>query len=415
MKLAFEIALTHLLAKPKQTLVAMLGVTFGIGMFITLMSMMTGLNNFTDELTMRVTPHIRMYHDVTLARTALLDEYSPQTMNVVHHQKPKNEQNRLKDGFKIVQYLQNQPGVLAASPRVTTQAFCNFGPVQISANVLGVDIAQESKMFKLREKIKAGTLDPLLSPNSDAIIMGRGLAKKLNIQVGDRLNLTTPQGNVFNLKIVGIFAVGIGAYDDVTCYAHIATVQSMLQKDKRYITEISINLANLDTAHEFAQKIQKTFKYKTEDWATANATMLVGKVFRNILTATVSTTLLLVAGFGIYNILNMTILNKMKDIAILKATGFAGRDVMAIFMIESVLIGFFGSLLGLLMGFGLSYWISTLPFDAGNVIDLKNLPINFNPMFYVIGVVFGMLTTALAGYLPSRKGGKIDPVRILRG
>jgi lipoprotein-releasing system permease protein len=415
MKLAFEIALTHLLAKPKQTLVAMLGVTFGIGMFITLMSMMTGLNNFTDELTMRVTPHIRMYHDVTLARNPLLDEYSPKTMNVVHHQKPKNEKNRLKDGFKIVQYLQNQPGVLAASPRVTTQAFCNFGPVQISANVLGVDIAQESKMFKLRQKIKSGTLDPLLSPNSDAILMGRGLAKKLNIQVGDRLNLTTPQGNVFNLKVAGIFAVGIGAYDDITCYAHLATVQSMLQKDKRYITEISINLANLDQADEFAHKMQKTFQYKTEDWMTANATMLVGKIFRNILTATVSSTLLLVAGFGIYNILNMTILNKMKDIAILKATGFSSGDIMAIFMIESVLIGFLGSLLGLLMGFGLSYWIATLPFDAGNVIDLKHLPINFNPLFYLIGIIFGMLTTALAGFFPSRKGGKIDPVRILRG
>jgi lipoprotein-releasing system permease protein len=415
MKLAFEIALIHLLAKPKQTLVAMLGVTFGIGMFITMMSMMTGLNNFTDDLTLRITPHIRMYHDVAMTRRTLLDEYSPQTMNVVHHQKPKKEQNRLKDGFQIVQYLQNQPEVMAASPRVTTQAFCNYGPVQINANVMGVDIAQENKMFKLSEKIKAGTFDPLLSPNSEAILIGRGLAKKLNIQVGDRLNLTTPQGNVFNLKVVGIFAMGIGTYDDVNCYAHIATVQSMLQKDKRYITEISINMLDLDQATEFAQKIQKTFKYKTEDFSTANATIAVGKAFRNILTATVSATLLLVAGFGIYNILNMTILNKMKDIAILKATGFSSGDVMAIFMIQSIMIGFLGSIVGLIMGFGLSYWIASLPFDAGSVIDLKHLPINFNPLFYVVGIIFGMLTTALAGYFPSRKGGKIDPVRILRG
>lgn len=415
MRLAFEIALIHLFSKPKQTLIAMLGVTFGIGMFITMMSLMTGLNNFTDELTMRVTPHIRIYQDITLNRASLLDEFSPHTMNVLHHQKPKNEKKRLKDGFQMVELIKKDPKVMAVTPRLNTQVFCNYGPVQISANVIGVDILQENKMFKLQQKIKQGSLTPLLSPNSESILMGRGLAYRLNIQVGDRLNVTTPEGNVYNLKVAGIFAVGIGAYDDVTAYAHISTVQTMLLKDKRYITDISINLFDLDQARELAQRYQKIFKYKVEDWETANATMLVGKIFRNIITFAVSFTLLLVAGFGIYNILNITIINKMKDIAILKATGFSGGDVTAIFMFQSLMIGLFGSLIGLLLGLGLSYWISTLPFDAGNVIDLKHLPINFNPMFYFIGVLFGMATTALAGFLPSRKAGKIDPVAILRG
>jgi lipoprotein-releasing system permease protein len=157
------------------------------------------------------------------------------------------------------------------------------------------------------------------------------------------------------------------------------------------------------------------FGYRSEDWETANATFLTGAIIRNILTYSVTITLLIVAGFGIYNILNMTIHNKMKDIAILKAMGFSGRDVKYIFMIQSLVIGFFGSLAGLMIGFGLSYLISQAPFDGGDFISLDHLPVNFNPKYYIGGIVFGVLTTALAGYMPSRKAAKMDPIEILRG
>jgi lipoprotein-releasing system permease protein len=157
------------------------------------------------------------------------------------------------------------------------------------------------------------------------------------------------------------------------------------------------------------------FGYRAEDWETANATFLTGSIIRNILTYSVTVTLLVVAGFGIYNILNMTIHNKMKDIAILKAMGFSGRDVKFIFLIQSIVIGFLGSIGGLMIGFGLSYLISQAPFDGGDFISLDHLPVNFKPRYYVGGIVFGVITTALAGFMPSRKAAKMDPIEILRG
>jgi lipoprotein-releasing system permease protein len=155
--------------------------------------------------------------------------------------------------------------------------------------------------------------------------------------------------------------------------------------------------------------------YKAEDWETANATFLTGVTIRNIITYAVSFTLLVVAGFGIYNILNMTIYNKMKDIAILKAMGFAGMDVRSIFMIQSLVIGLLGGLLGLLVGFTLSSLIAQAPFDGGDVISLDHFPVNFKLKYYITGIVFGVSTTAIAGYMPSRKAAKIDPIEILRG
>jgi lipoprotein-releasing system permease protein len=304
--------------------------------------------------------------------------------------------------------------VIGVAPSISSQVFYNYGPVQLNGNILGVDIIEEDKLFGLREKMKQGRIEDLKA-NHDGIIMGKGLARKLNVQSGDRVVITTPQGYTMTLKVVGVFQMGLGAVDNVRSYANLSTVQTILQQDHLYITDINIKLQDLHQAKAISPEFQKTFQYKAEDWETANATFLTGNIIRNILTYSVSITLLIVAGFGIYNILNMTIYNKMKDIAILKAMGFAGKDVKQIFMIQSLVIGFIGSLLGLLIGYLLSSLIAKAPFNGGDFISLDHFPVNFDPKYYIIGIVFGVTTTAFAGYMPSRKASKIDPIEILRG
>jgi lipoprotein-releasing system permease protein len=201
----------------------------------------------------------------------------------------------------------------------------------------------------------------------------------------------------------------------VRSYTSISTVQKVLQVDKKYITDIHVKLKDYLQAREIAPELQRVYGYDAVDWETTNATLLVGETIRNILTYSVSITLLVVAGFGIYNIMNMTIYNKMRDIAILKATGFAGHDVLSVFMIESLVIGFLGSSLGLAIGFGISYAIAQVPFDTGGVIAMDHLPVNFKPVSYLTGIVFGMVTTGIAGYLPAKKAAGIDPIEIIRG
>lgn len=409
-----EIAWTHIVSKPKQTIVAMLGVTFGIGMFIALVSLMTGLNQFTEDVTMTSSPDIHIYNDITRERKSIVDELNPAGINLVHHQKPKVETTKLRNALQVVEIIRKDPRVSGVAPTLSSQVFYNFGPIQLNGQILGVDILEEDKLFDIRSRLKSGRLEDLKS-NPDGILVGTGLARKLSAATGDRVVITTPQGYTMTLKIVGTFQMGIGAVDNVRAYANIATVQTILQQDQTYITDINIKLHDRLQAKKIAPEYETMFQYKAEDWETANATFLTGVTIRNIITWSVSVTLLIVAGFGIYNILTMTIYNKMKDIAILKAMGFAGTDVRLIFMFQSLVIGFAGGLMGLIIGYILSWLISKAPFEGGDIVSLDHFPVNFDPMYYVIGIVFGVLTTAFAGYTPSRKASRVDPIEIIRG
>lgn len=416
-KLALEIAVTHLVTRKKQSMVAMMGVMFGISMFLVMISFMTGVNQFLEDMAMDNTPHIHIYNPVEVKHSTIIGKTGNTGDNnwyVVHHQRPKNDLAKIKNAQYISEQLEKLPQVAGVAPQVSSQVFFNNGPVQIPGNISGIDVKKQQELFSLDKKMDAGNLNDLLK-GSDVIIMGRGLANKVSVKVGDRVSVTTPEGYNLVLKVAGIFSYGITTLDDTKSYATLATVQKILQRDPSYITDLNIKLNDMQAAKTLTASLKKTLPdVYFEDWEEANASILAGEKIRDIMTAVVSFTLLLVAGFGIYNIMNMNIINKMKDIAILKATGFEGKDITAIFLFQSLIIGVLGGLLGLLVGFGFSYLLSVTPFPEGTFFRINTFPVNFLPLHYIMGVLFGFLTTLFAGYFPSKRAAKVDPVKIIR-
>jgi lipoprotein-releasing system permease protein len=417
-KLAFTIASTHLLTKKRQSIIAMLGVTFGISMFIIMISFMTGVNDFLEDMAMDNTPHIRIYKPIELKENKIIAQgktNSEKDWFVLEHQRPKRELTKIKNGLIMAQHISAMPEVLGVAPQVSTKVFFNNGPTQIPGTLSGIDIEMQEKLFQLEEKMDYGTLRDL-QKGSDVIIVGKGLAKKMNVKMGDRVSVTTPEGNNVNVRIVGIFSFGIAAWDETKSYATLATVQKIMGVDPSYITELHMKLRNKEQAVAFKKVLEQHYPDAyMEDWEAANASILAGTQIRNIMTTVVCVTLLIVAGFGIYNIMNMNIINKMKDIAILKATGFQGNDITGIFLLQSLMIGIAGGLFGLFLGAFVSFLLSRAPFPAGEIVRMKTFPVNFKLVHYMAGLFFGFLTTLFAGYFPSKRAAKVDPVKIIRG
>ncbi len=415
-RLIADIAKALLMARWKQTLVAAIGVTFSIGMFITLLSFMTGLNDLLDGLILNRTPHIRLYNEIKPKANQPIDlaKTYRNHHNFIRSVKASGSRQAIYNNGAIMQALSNDPRVLGFSPKITAQVFFNDGAIDITGAVNGIEVQKESNLFHFREYIVAGTASDLdRVPNS--IILGKGLADKLLAEPGDVVQVTTSKGEIFQLKVVGFFQSGILDFDKTQSYASIITTQKLLGQAANYITDIQIKLKDLNLAPETAKEYRQLFSADAEDIQTANSQFETGSFIRTLISYAVGVTLLIVAGFGIYNILNMMIFEKMDTIAILKAVGFSGNDVKSIFLVIALSIGFFGGMFGLLLGLGLSMLIDQVPFTTASLPTIKTYPINYSLTFYLIGTVFSLVTTFFAGWFPSRKASKVDPVIIIRG
>jgi lipoprotein-releasing system permease protein len=414
--LIISIAIGHLRARFKQSAVAALGVTFGIAMFVTLMGFMTGLNQMLDGLVLDRTPHVRLYNEILPSDRQAIElapELSGELVGV-RNIRPRQTQEKLRNAPAIMQALRADQRVVGVAPQTRAQVFYNAGSINLNGVIIGVEVAEEQRLFSTNNYIVEGKLEDLKTVNN-GIVLGKGLADKLLAGIGDRIQVSTPEGSRFALKVVGLYQSGLAEIDDTQSYVTLGMVQQILGEGSNYITDLNLKIHEVENAPAMAKEFARIYEADALDIQRANAQFETGTDIRNLITYAVSFALLLVAGFGIYNILNMLIYEKMDDIAILKATGFSGRDVLGIFIIQALLIGIIGGLFGLLLGWSLTAIIDRTPFETDALPTIKTFPINWNPGYYIGGIVFALITTFLAGLLPARKAGNIDPVHIIRG
>lgn len=412
--LIFKITRTHLISRKKQTAIAALGVTFGIGTFIIMMGFMTGLNDLLDGLVLNRTPHVQIYNEIEPSEVQPVELALPNQVHFIQSVKPVTNAAKIHNALPLMAELKRDKRVKGVTSQLNAKIFYAAGAIDLNGVATGVNIEEEERLYNISNYITTGDYKGIIK-EKNAIILGAGIAKKLSLRIGDKIQLKNTMGAIFPMKIVGFYQSGLAEVDNVQSFVSLGTAQRLMGVGNNYITNVNVKLNDVNQSVPFSEEMTRRFNLNAVDINTANAQFDTGTSIRNLITYAVSITLLVVAGFGIYNILNMFIYEKMDDIAILKATGFSAGDVSQIFISQAVLIGFFGGLFGLIFGFSVSWLISQTPFDTEALPTVKTYPVNFNPGYYIFGMVFAMVSTFLAGYLPSRKAKKIDPVEIIRG
>ena len=375
-----EIALTYLSSRKKQTLVASMGVMFGISMFIFMQSLMKGTNDYFEKMSFNSTPHIRLYSENKVADTHMLTSYlKDASVKMLTNPKQLIQTQGLNDPYGLIKEIERNPQVTYVTPQVTAEVIYTSGSVQINGNVAGVNIDEEDKMFDVQSNMVAGDLHALNRVNN-GLLIGKGVADKLSLHLGDNITVTSGTGSPVIMRVVGIFATTVKQIDETKSYANIVQAQNLLGKDRSYVTDIKINLKDYNNAPQVGKELQTITGYKAEDWVQANEQLKAAFKIRAVILNSVIGVILLVAGFGIYNILNMTIYEKIKEIAILKAIGFSGPSVTSIFLQQAIYIGLMGGLVGITCGFGITYMVSRIYIGAGT---LKYLPMSFYVPHYI--------------------------------
>lgn len=407
-----KIAGVHLTSRFRQVMVAVLSVTFGVSMYVFMNSFLAGVNNAQTQITFSSMPHIKIYNDLPAAVKPILPAPTDShTVLMVSNARNIQYTEGIRNADAIKDQLLNMPGITGVTEQLNQNIFIRNGVTKSNANLSGIETVGENKVFETSKYLTAGNLSEL-DTRSDAIILGTGLARAIGAKTGDNVSVTTADGISKNFNVTGLIETGSNTADKTRALVSIHTARQLFSKNKSYATDVLVNINDYQNAKAVAEKIRKITRYKVEPWQEGNAQLDSANVLRNILAVAVSLTILIVAGFGIYNIMTMTVNEKIKEIAILKAMGFNGNDVIEIFLTQSVVIGFIGGLVGLGLGNIIVRLVDNVPFK---IATLNTLPVEYDASDYLMAFCFSVIITLIAGYLPAKKASTVDPVEILRG
>ncbi len=408
----YKIAYTHLTSSIKQSVIALLGVTFGISMYIFMNSFMTGVNDIQTTLAFTSLSHIHIYNDGPVDNTNLVRKvFGPTVVANIRHAKVIQYVQGIKNTAGIISLVRKQPEVVAMTAEVNINIFFINTANKIDGILSGVDVENENRVFGIADYMVAGKWNDL-KYNPNGVIIGSGLADKLSLHAGDNINIVTADNISRTYQVIGLFTTNIAQTDKTKAYLNINSARQLLSENQDYLTDLQVNVGDFEKTAPLVDRLSPVIPYKVESWQTANQQLEAGSNLRDIIAVAVSLTILMVAGFGIYNIMNMTINEKIREIAILKAMGFSSGDVTAIFLTQAMVIGVAGGIVGIVLGYGLALIVNHIPFKMAG---LGHLPMAYQPKDYIMAFLFGLATTLIAGFLPARKASKIDPVTILRG
>ena len=411
MPLILDIAFTHIAGRGRQTLVAVIGVAVGVGFSIAMAALMQGgQDDFVKQL-VDTMPHVDITDEQRTARRQPAEDIFSTV--AISGLRPRDDRRGIINPTAATAWLESWiPGRFAES--LKTQGVIRYSSREVGAAIIGVEPERERGVSPIVEDFVKGSF-AALNAGGNNVLVGDTMAGRLGAGLGDTITAVSSEGLTRDFKIAGLFHTGTTARDEGEAYILLKNAQ-ILSARPNAINEIRIKLDDPNRAPAVAHRAEAELGYKAVAWQEANESILQALVVRNVIMYTVVGAIMLVAGFGIYNIISTITHEKARDIAIMKSLGFPEADMRRLFLLEGLAIGGAGSALGWMLGFSMIYALSLVRFEiAATGQEMTHLPITWSALHYVIASSFALGSAAVAGYLPARRAARLNPVDIIRG
>ena len=381
----FMVAHRHVTRRWRQSLALLISITLGVSAVVTVLSV---TNGFQADLTRRVlglTSHI-----VVLPLTGPYFEELDQTL------------------AKILQ----TPEVLQAAPGLSTQGLLTYMDGAKSVEIRGIEPGVEVGVSPILGKLPLGTVEDL---ELDTVLLGHGVADWLGVALGDQVLITFPRGQSGTFQVVGLFDSGVAQYDNSFVYVHLPKMQELLDLPQG-VGEIRVALKNPFLADSIAENLRDADpNIETVTWRELNRNLFDALVLEKRVFALVLSLMLVVAGFGIANVLGMHVMQRQRDIAILSTMGLAIRRIRYIFILQGVFLGIVGAMMGGALGLVFAWAIDTfgLPLP-GDIYPVDQVPVEVRLLDVVLTMVGGVAISLIASYFPARRISDSAPAEVLR-
>jgi len=413
----FSIAVKHLSSKRKQTILVITGSAVGAMVMIFTFAITLGIISDIKKKIIEISPSITINGEKVNGKERILykvDTLKSENILLLSRIRP-DENKEIKTYDRIISISENISEVDAISPFVQAQGVMRSHSISKPCVIKGIIPVKESKIANLSNNVISGSLYELTYTKNGAIL-GEGLAKKLKLKYHDNVSLTGEDGIVYSLIVAGIFSSGFSATDNTFVFLNLKTAQSIRGFNANTVSGIGLHTVSLDNIKDIATRIESLTGYKAKTWEESNANILDLFKRNNNITMLLVVFVFVISGFGIANVLITIVLQKQKDIAIMKSFGMSSISVRQIFLIEGIIIGIIGSFLGMIAGHLLTNFVASLPISYGESAVIKSNHISTvqTTSSYIIVGIFSILVSAVSAYVPASKAAKLKPVDILR-
>lgn len=410
----FFLSWRQLMSRKKQTMLILLGISFGTLLFVSISGIQLGMRQYISEQLLNNTAHILITgaeQDI-LAKDVTEALYGPEG-KVFWRVPPggKRDEARLQNYQGWYQRLSDDAEVFDFSPRLNTNALLTNGKFSVSVGLLGTIPERHTRLTNIEKYLKEGSFSALRGGGNN-LVVGSGVASKLGARLNQVINVGVGIGASRPYKIVGIVHFGNKQLDESISYAHLKNVQTLTKSPGR-ITEIAVALLDIDKSSEIADFWQMISSDKVEDWQEANKAFMEMIQVQDFSRYFITTAILIVAAFGIYNVLTIMINQKRREIAILRAIGYSPKRILELILYQGFMLGIAGGLLGLVLGFLMCVWVGSIDFGF-EIGGSNHLLMSYDWSIYVTAFVTANIASFIASYIPAWEASRLTPIDIIR-
>lgn len=382
MKLAFSIASRFLKTNKGQTILIILGITIGVAVQIFIGSLIDGLQNSLVDKTIGSSSHI--------------------TIN------PSGKAKTFEDNESLINQFSEDERFVAVSKSLDSSAFVNFDEETYPVLMRGFEFDNANEIYKFDEKL----VDGRMPATKMEVLLGKNLIEELGIALNDELELMTPEGVIQNIKVVGSFDLKVAALNKSWIVAGIDTVETIFDKSNQ-LSSIETQIEDVFNADLIAEEFVTLVGEDLEvsNWKAQNEELLSGLVGQSASSIMIQVFVLLAVLLGITSVLAISVVQKSRQIGILKAMGIKDNTASLIFLFQGLVLGIIGSVIGAGLGIGLSYGFSTF---VQNPDGTPLVPFYLDYTFVGVSIVIAIISSTIAALVPARKSSKLNPIEVIK-
>jgi lipoprotein-releasing system permease protein len=378
------VAFRHITSRKRQTTLAVAAVGLAVAISVISLATQNGFSEYMLDVVFKSLPHVIIT--------------------------PAEGETYLHLYQNIIDSIWSLEGVVGVSPVLAASAAFTHEDKVVNAAIIGILPTEADKISNLSENIVQGDLISLTG--GKRIVLGKGLAEKLDFKLGDIVHASFPDAKDLNLTVSGIFDTGYASIDESTAYVSLMTAQEFLNEGK-VVTQIDIKLNDINQAETISSRLSSK-SYDVQVWQETNPEIMQTLAFEKRSNIISLLLIIIIATFGIASIMNMLVLEKTKEIGMLMAVGANRSHIKKIFLLESGLLGLIGAVLGCILSVVLASQLRSLQVEmpTGGMI---NLPVILAPRDLITFSLIALILSLIAGIYPAHTASKFDPVQSLRG